>query len=90
MSAWNSTMMITTAEDRKLSRIRPTVASWSQSEATRVAISTRRPIRIWIARVPLMSSRSQYTPRVITRMSIVSQTGWKLARRYSQKPRAWS
>ena len=51
--------MINTAEDRKFSRIRPTVANWNSSEARLSAISTISPTRIWIARVPRISSSSQ-------------------------------
>ncbi len=59
MSCWKSTMMIKTADDRKLSRIRRSVTSWNISAAIQATISTIRPIRICTARVPRISSSSQ-------------------------------
>jgi hypothetical protein len=59
MSFWKITMKISTAEDRKYSRISRSVTSWKTSDATLAAISTIRPTRICTARVPRINSSSQ-------------------------------
>ena len=69
MSFWNSTMMMRTADERKWSRIHDSVASWNSCDPANTVMSSRSPIRICTARVPLISKSSQYTPRATMMMS---------------------